>query len=157
MKKLPFVAALLCAAFAFAGGLKPAQEEAKAKMETETAEALKEMNDKCGTKAAVKSDFENFNATEWKGHSFSSYCADVMSQLGQMCERPAYKNVLSKQFHSVSCLFGNAKPKSAQAAEATVMAMSYANGTFTYRLTPEGASTNITEAVTQVMEKALNE
>jgi hypothetical protein len=156
MKKLPLLTAVL-SALAFAGGLKPAQEEAKAKMETETADRLKELNEKCGTKAVVKSDFENFHADEWKAHSYSSYCADVMYQLSQMCERPAYKSVLGKQLNSISCLFGNSKPKSANATEATVMAMSYQKGTFTYRLTPEGASTNIGEAVTQVMEKALNE
>jgi hypothetical protein len=160
MKKLFVALTLSLSALAFAEiELKPAQEEAKEKFENEIADAVKAMNEKCGTKVVVKTDFQNFKEADWSGTSVSSYCVPVAETLAEMCEsRPAYKKVLSKKLTGVSCLFAGVKPAKkddGSSNAATQRNMSFEKGVFTYTMSPVGHA-NLAENAKATMEKALN-
>lgn len=159
MKKVFAAVLLSVSAIAFAEvELKPAQEEAKEQFESEMADSVKALNEKCGTKVAVKTDFQNFKEADWSGISVSTFCQSVTSSLAAMCEaRPAYKKVLGKKLTGVSCLFSGVKPgkKDDGINGATLRNMSFDKGVFTYTMSPVGHS-NIDENTKITMEKALN-
>lgn len=157
MKKLLVAAAVSLSALCLAADLKPAQEEAKDKFDTETADSLKALNEKCGTKVTLKSDFENFKGDEWSGTSYPSYCSAVLDGLASMCEdRPAYKKALSKKLTGVSCLFAGGKPQAKDEATnaATMKNMSFDKGVFTFHMLKDLA--NLGDNTKAVVEKALN-
>jgi hypothetical protein len=157
MKKL-FVALCCFSSLAFAEDLKPAQEEAKEKFQNETEEALKAMNDKCGTKIVVTTDFNNFKEEAWAGTSYSSYCAGPIGAIGAMCEaRPAYKKILAKKLTGVACIFAGVKPaeKKDGSNEATLRNMSFSKGVFTFHLGKD-IGANLEENTKATIEKALN-
>ncbi|CAM4505645.1 hypothetical protein D7Y27_07890 [Corallococcus sp. AB004] len=138
--------------------LKPAQEEAKAKLEEEIEDDLKATNDKCGTKLEVKTDFQNFKTDDWSGTSFSSYCEAVIQEIGSMCEnRPAYKKVIAKKVTGVACLFGGVKPveKKDGSNDATLRNMSLDKGVFTYHMSSKGHA-NLGDNTKATLEKAFN-
>jgi hypothetical protein len=156
MKKL-MLAVCFLSSFAFAQDLKPAQEEAKEKFETEIADSVTALNEKCGTKIVVKADFENFKDADWAGTSYSSYCSGVTDALGEMCaSRPAYKKVLSKKLTGVSCLFSGVKPaeKKDGSNEGTLRNMSFEKGVFIWHMAKHGA--NLGDNTKATMEKTLN-
>ncbi|NVJ27920.1 MULTISPECIES: hypothetical protein [Myxococcus] len=156
--KFAFAAVALLSMSAFAEeDLKPAQEEAKASFEEQIAEPLKEANDKCGTKLAVKTDFQNFKPEDWPSTSFSSYCEAAIDGVTAMCERPAYKKAILKKVTAVSCLFSGVKPadkKDTSVNGATQQNLSLEKGTLTYHMSKD--HTNITDNAKAVLEKALN-
>ncbi|RKH15022.1 hypothetical protein D7X74_19105 [Corallococcus sp. CA047B] len=137
--------------------LKPAQEEAKAKLEGEIEDALKATNDKCGTKLEVKTDFQNFKTDDWSGTSFSSYCESVIQEIGSMCERPAYKKAIAKKVTGVACLFGGVKPaeKKDGSNDATLRNMSIDKGVFTYHMSSKDHA-NLGDNTKATLEKAFN-
>jgi hypothetical protein len=147
-------------ALTFAQELKPAQEEAKGQFETRIASSLKSMNEKCGTAVQIKTDFENFQADDWKGTSFGAYCAAVTDAMAQTCaSRPAYKKGLAKRLTGVSCLFGGvqkAEPKDSANAK-TLRNMSFENGVFVYRMSKSISGGNIAGNTQTVLAKTLNE
>lgn|GEM_PF-1554179 len=150
------LAALFASTLAFAADLKPAQEEAKAKFDEAMEEPLKALNEKCGTKVTVKSDYENYKEADWAGRSYYSWCEPAMSAITQMCaDRPAYKKALSK-LSGFSCLFTGVKPKDKKdgSSDFTLRNMSYEKGTFTFRIHPDQA--NVAESAKATVEKALN-
>lgn len=159
MKKLIGAALVSMAWVAVAADdLKPAQEEAKEKFDTEIAASVTAMNEKCGTKVTVKSDFQNFKASDWENVSFPSFCTSATDAITALCEaRPAYKKALAKKLTGVSCLFGGAKPaqKGDSSKAAVQRNMTFEKGVFTYTMAPTGQS-NITDNAKEVLEKALN-
>ncbi|NRD68138.1 hypothetical protein HRD49_41055 [Corallococcus exiguus] len=136
--------------------LKPAQEEAKAKLEETIEDALKATNDKCGTKLEVKTDFQNFKTDDWSGTSFGSYCQSIIEGIGSMCERPAYKKAIAKKVTGVACLFGGVKAaeKKDGTNDATLRNMSLDKGVFTYHLSKDHA--NLDDNTKATLEKAFN-
>lgn len=156
--KFAFAAVALLSMSAFAEeDLKPAQEEAKASFEEQIAEPLKAANEKCGTKLAVKTDFQNFKPEDWSGTSYSSYCEAAISGVTSLCERPAYKKAILKKVTSVSCLFAGVKPadkKDTSINGATQANISLEKGTLTYHMGKD--HTNIEDNTKAVLEKALN-
>lgn len=159
MKKLLTAAVLSLSFFAHADAeLKPAQEEAKEKFDTEVVDGLKSMNDKCGTKVTIKTDFEHFKEADWSGTSVSSYCTSVTQAIGAMCEaRPAYKKIIAKKLTGVSCLVGGVKAakKDEPSNAATQRNMSFDKGVFTYTMSPVGHA-NLEDNAKATLEKALN-
>jgi len=156
VKRLVF-AALFVSSFAFAEDLKPAQEEAKAKFDEALEEPLKLMNEKCGTKVAVKSDYENFKEADWSGRSYYSWCEPVVSAIATMCaDRPAYKKVISKKLTGISCLFAGVKPKDKKdgSSDFTLRNMTFEKGVFVFRIHPDEA--NVADSAKATLEKALN-
>ena len=156
-----FVAAVLslsCLAFAAEPDLKPAQEEARGKSDEALEPALKELNDKCGTKlASVKTDYENFKDADWSGTAFYSWCPTAMEAIAAMCaERPAYKKALGKKLTGVSCLFAGVKPKEKKdgSNEYTLRNMSFEKGVFIFRI--EKDESNLADNAKATIEKALN-
>lgn len=157
MNKRLFAAVLSLSALAFAAELKPAQEEAQDKFNEETADSLKALNEKCGTKVTLKTDFENFKGDEWSGTSYPSYCTAVLDTLASMCaDRPAYKKALGKKLTSVSCLFAGAKgpAKDENYNVTTTKNMSFEKGTFTFHMLKD--LSNLSDNAKAVIEKALN-
>lgn len=160
MRKLFVAVVLSLSSFAVAAEpeLKPAQEEAKEKFDTELEGALKTLNEKCGTKLkTAKSDYENFSTELWSGRSHYSYCPDAISAVAAMCaERPAYAKAIGKKLTAVSCLFTGVKPaeKNDGSNAFTLRNMSFENGTFTVHLHPDLA--NIGDNAKATFEKALN-
>ena len=136
--------------------LKPAQEEAQASFEKEVEEPLKRMNDKCGTKVTVKTDFENFKTETWGRTDPGSYCALALRGVDVMCERPAYKKQIVKKITTVSCLLAGAKPKAAKDGtnEETLRNMTLEKSSFVYRMGFD--HTNVTDNTKTTLEKALN-
>lgn len=160
MKRLLTAVALSISFIALAEPeLKPAQEEAKDKFDAEIADAVKTMNEKCGTKVVVKTDFEHFKEAEWSGTSVSSYCSSVTQAIGAMCEaRPAYKKILAKKLTGVACLVGGVKPAKKEdttSNAATQRNMSFDKGVFTYTMSPVGHA-NLEDNAKATLEKALN-
>jgi hypothetical protein len=157
MKKV-LVAMFVVAGFAFAEDLKPAQEEGKEAFEKETADSLKALNEKCGTKATITADFANFDAEKWSGVSYPSYCRDVVDAVAEMCSsKPAYKKVIAKKLTQVACLFKGAKPaqKDDGSNGATLRNMSFNKGVFTLFLDKD-TNANLGENVRTTLTKALN-
>ena len=158
MKKLlPLVLVASVPALAFAVDLKPAQEEAKAKFDEAMEAPLKALNEKCGTKVTMKSDYENYKESEWSGSSYYSWCDGAVEAIATMCEsRPAYKKVLSKKLTGFQCLFAGVKPKEKKdgSNEFTLRNMSFSNGTFVFHISKDNA--NISDNAKTTMEKALN-
>ncbi len=151
------LAFVLTAVPAFAQDLKPAQEEAKAKFEEAMEEPLKAMNEKCGTKVAIKTDYENYKEAEWKGRSFYSWCQPAVDTIASMCaDRPAYKKVLAKKLTGMSCLFAGVKPpeKKDGSSDFTLRNMTFDKGVFTFRIHPDQA--NVADSAKATVEKALN-
>jgi hypothetical protein len=154
------IAALLCASsFAFAGEpeLKPAQEEAKGQGDEAVEAPLKAMNEKCGTKITVKTDYENFKGAEWEGVSFSSWCPAAIDAIAGMCaDRPAYKKAIAKKLTGISCLFNGVKPKDKKdgSNDFTLRNMSFEKGVFTFRIHKDEA--NLGDNAKAVLEKAFN-
>ncbi len=158
MKKLLLgIALALAPALALAEELKPAQEEAKASFTTALEDPVKALNEKCGTKVAIKADFENWKATDWPSASFYSYCQPVIDTIAAMCaDRPAYKKVLAKKLTGIQCLFGGVKPKDKKdgSNEFTLRNMSFDKGVFTFHMHVDSA--NIADNTKATVEKALN-
>lgn len=156
--KFAFAAVALLSMSAFAEeDLKPAQEEAKASFEEKISDVVQAANDKCGTKLAVKTDFQNFKPEEWSGTSYGSYCEAAINAVTSMCERPAYKKAIAKKVTGLSCQFGGVKPqdkKDTSVNGATQRNISLEKGTLTYHMSKD--HTNITDNTTIVLEKALN-
>ncbi|MFY2559684.1 hypothetical protein ACN469_18760 [Corallococcus terminator] len=156
--KFAFAAVALLSLSAFAEeDLKPAQEEAKAAFEEQTSAVLQAANDKCGTKLAVKTDFQNFKTEDWPNTSFSSYCEGAINAVTAMCERPAYKKAIAKKVTGVSCLFGGVKPadkKDTSTNGATLRNISLEKGTLTYHMSRDHV--NIEDNIKAALEKALN-
>lgn len=151
------LAFVLTAAPAFAQDLKPAQEEAKAKFDEAMEEPMKALNEKCGTKATIKADYENYKDSEWSGRSFYSWCQPAIETITSMCaERPAYKKVLAKKLTSVSCLFAGVKPpqKDDGSSGFTLRNMSFDKGVFTFHIHKDQA--NVADSAKATVEKALN-
>lgn len=158
-RKLLCVAVVSLATVAFAGDpeLKPAQEEAKGQFDQTMEESFKAMNEKCGTKATLKSDFHNYKEADWSGKAYYSWCQPVVDAIASMCaDRPAYKKALSKKLTGVSCLFGGVKPaeKKDGTNDATLRNMSFDKGVFTFHM--YGDATNVSENTRATVEKALN-
>ena len=87
---------LSTATFAAEPELKPAQEEAKAVFDQAMEEPLKALNEKCGTKVTVKSDYQNFKDADWQGKAHYSWCQPVVEAITSMCsDRPAYKKAIA--------------------------------------------------------------
>ncbi len=138
--------------------LKPFQEEAKAAFDEAMADPLKAANAACGTKIVVKSEYEKFKADEWSGRSHYSWCVPLLEELKSMCEtRPAYKKVITKAVHTVSCLFSGVKPaqKDDGSNGFTLRNLSLAKGVFTMHMAPDMA--NVNDNARATLEKALNE
>lgn len=156
MTRLAF-ATLFVSTHALAQDLKPVQEEGKAKFDEAMEEPIKALNEKCGTKVAVKSDFENYKDAEWSGRAFYSWCEPVVSSIAAMCDRPAYKKVLTKKLTAVNCLFAGVKPKEKKdgSSDFTLRNMTFEKGVFTFRMHPD--SSNVSDSAKTTMEKALNQ
>ena len=147
----------LAASTAFAQDLKPAQEEAKGKFDEAMEEPLKAMNEKCGTKVAMKTDYENYKEADWKGRSFYSWCQPAVDTIASMCaDRPAYKKVLSKKLTGISCLFSGVKPKDKKdgSSDFTLRNMTFEKGVFVFRMHRDEA--NVHDSAKATLEKALN-
>jgi hypothetical protein len=155
-----FLAAVVCVsglAFAAEPELKPAQEEAKAKADEAMEEPLKALNEACGTKVTVKTDYENFKEADWSGMGFYGWCPNAVETITAMCKaRPAYQKALSKKLTGISCLFAGVKPaeKKDGSNEFTLRNMTFEKGTFVFRIHKN--STNITDNTKATIEKALN-
>lgn len=159
MKKLVFALTMsICgSAFAAEPELKPAQEEAKASFDESLEDPLKAMNESCGTKIVLKTDFQNFKSEEWNGKGVYSWCQNVVQTIGGMCkDRPAYKKALTKKLTGISCVFAGAKPaqKKDGTNDGTLRNMSFDKGVFTFNMFPD--ATNISDNTKAVIEKALN-
>lgn len=151
------IAFALAASTAFAQDLKPAQEEAKAKFDEAMEEPLKVMNERCGTKVTLKSDYENFKDSEWTGMGYYAWCQPVVDTISSMCaDRPAYKKVLSKKLTGISCLFAGVKPKDKKdgSTDFTLRNMTFEKGVFVFRIHRDEA--NVHDAAKETLEKALN-
>lgn len=160
MKKLLAAVVISFASFTFAAEpeLKPAQEEAKDAFDKEVEASVKAMNEKCGTKVTLKTDFHNLDTAKWSGTSISSYCSAIPDTLASMCEsRPAYKKAIGKKLTGVSCLFSGVKAKKEGDGtnEATLRNMSFEKGVFTYTMSPVDHA-NLGDNAKATMEKALN-
>ncbi len=159
MNKLVLFAALFTlSAIAFAEEeLKPAQEEAKAKFDEAMEDPLKALNEKCGTTATMKTDFQNFKESEWANTSYPAFCKPVLSTIASMCEsRPAYKKIIGKKLTQVQCIFAGVKPKEKKdgSNEYTLRNMSFEKGAFVFRMHKD--QSNIDDNVRTTMEKSLN-
>ena len=159
MKNIFFAACVCVSGLAFAAEaeLKPAQEEAKAKADEAMEDPLKALNEACGTKVAVKTDYENFKEADWSGAGFYSWCPGAVDTITTMCkERPAYKKALSKKLTGIACLFAGVKPaeKKDGSNEFTLRNMTFEKGVFTFRIHKNSA--NITDNTRATIEKALN-
>jgi hypothetical protein len=158
MNKLLPLLLTLAPALALAQDLKPAQEEAKAEFDKTMEPLMKAMNEKCGTKVTVKTDFENFKREAWTGRAYYSWCQPVPDTIAQLCaDRPAYKKVLSKSLKGISCLFsGVSELKKDDPTNAmTLRNMSFDKGVFTFHMAPEGQH-NFEDNVRKTVENALN-
>lgn len=156
-KLLPLVLVAFVPALAFAVDLKPAQEEAKAKFDEAMEAPMKALNEKCGAKVTLKSDYENYKEAEWTGSGYYGWCAPAAEAIASMCEsRPAYKKVLSKKLTGFSCLFAGVKPKEKKdgSSDFTLRNMSFSGGTFTFHIHKDTA--NVSDSAKATMEKALN-
>lgn len=139
--------------------LKPAQEEAKAEFDKTMDPAVAKMNEACGTKVTVTTDFQNFKRDAWRGIAYYSWCQDVPDTIAELCtKRPAYKKVLTKQLKGISCLFAGVSPlkKEDKTNEMTLRNMSFDKGVFTFHMAPEGQH-NLAANVQTTIEKVLNE
>lgn len=160
MKHLILALAFLTSFAALADDdLKPAQEEAKEKFETEIADGLKAMNEKCGTKIAMTVDWKNYNdeAVKAANISFSSYCSGALiDPVVAMCDRPAYKKAIAKKLTALKCLVtgGKAKGKDQSSADYTMSHMKFEKGTFTYNI--QFDHSNLGDNGKAVLEKAFN-
>lgn len=158
--KNTFLAAALCVsglAFAAEPELKPAQEEAKVKADEAMEEPLKALNETCGTKVVVKTDYENFKEADWSGTGFYGWCPDAVETITAMCkERPAYKKALAKKLTGISCLFAGVKPaeKKDGSNDFTLRNMSFEKGVFVFRIHKNEA--NLADNTRATIEKALN-
>lgn len=159
MKKLAWCLTMLVSMSTFAAEpeLKPAQEEARKDFEEGIEEMLNTVNERCGTKLAVKTDFENFKPDDWKGIGVYGQCKDALNVFSGMCaERPAYKKAIAKKVTGVACLVGGAKgaEKKDGTNDRTKRNMSFDKGVFTFRMFPEAI--NVYQNANEIIEKALN-
>lgn len=159
MKKLLFALTLSLSGLAFAAEpeLKPAQEEAKQAFDEGIEEMLKTVNERCGTKIVVKTDFQNFKTDEWAGRGTYSWCTEVLNVFSGMCnDRPAYKKAIAKKLTGVSCVFAGAKgaEKKDGTNDRTKRNMSFEKGVFTFNMFPDAV--NIQDNAKEIVEKALN-
>jgi hypothetical protein len=141
--------------------LTPAQEEWKGKDDEANEPALKALNEKCGGKVTLKTDYQNLkNMKDWTDNSYNPYgfCANYINAVAAMCEsRPAYKKSLGKKLSTFSCTFAGAKAKAKEETnDFAQKQMTFKAGTFTVILNPLGGFTNIDDNVKAVVEKALN-
>lgn len=152
--KLQSVAALttvlLATTLAFA--LKPFQKEASDKFDAEVKASHDDAEKACGTKFAIKTNFEELNQDQWKGISVSARCVEVFSTLGRVCGKPAYKPELVKRINEVQCLFGG---KSGNNNEGTKANMSVSGKAFVFKMHPDNV--NLADNAQAVLEKALNQ
>jgi len=156
-KLLPLVLVAFVPALAFAVDLKPAQEEAKAKFDEAMADPMKALNEKCGTKVTIKSDYENYKEADWAGSGYYGWCQPAVEAITAMCEeRPAYKKAISKKLTGFSCLFSGGKPKDKKDGtnDFTLRNMGFAGGTFTFHISKDNS--NVKDNAKATMEKALN-
>lgn len=154
---LALLTVLSTAALADDVELKPAQEEAKDKFDKGTAKSLAQLNEKCGTKVTLESDFEHFNGDEWKGTSYPAYCSAMLDSVASMCgSRPAYQKVLGKQLTQVACLFSGVvqAEKGESSMAATLKNLSFEKGVLTFHM--QKGQANIEKNTRAVLEKALN-
>ncbi|MCE9672610.1 hypothetical protein LY474_32860 [Myxococcus stipitatus] len=89
--------------------LNPAQAEAKASFEEESSEAVDAANEKCGTKLAIKSDFQSLRLEAWPNTRSGSSCAATIHAVTSTCQPSAWK-AIAKKVSGASCLFGGTKP-----------------------------------------------
>jgi hypothetical protein len=145
--------------------LTPSQEEWKAKDDEANEPALKALNEKCGSKATLKTDFQNLkNMKDWTDNSYNPYgfCANYITAVASMCDaRPAYKKALGKKLTAISCTFVGAKAKTKDEEKGSSndfaqKHITFKGGTFTVILNPLGGFTNIDDNVKAIIEKALN-
>jgi hypothetical protein len=156
MRKL-LLALTLVPAFAIAQDLKPVQEEAKAKFDEAMEAPMKALNEKCGTKVAIKSDYENYKEAEWSGSGYYGWCQPAVDAIAAMCaDRPAYKKVIAKKLTGFSCLFAGVKPKEKKdgSTDFTLRNMTFEKGVFIFRIHKDDS--NISDAAKATMEKVLN-
>jgi hypothetical protein len=144
--------------------LTPAQEEWKEKDDEANGPALKNLNEKCGGKVTLKTDYENLKVTkDWTDNGYNPYgfCANYIEAVASMCaDRPAYKKALGKKLTAISCTFVGAKPKTKDEEKGSSNDFAqkhivYKGGTLTVILNPP-AFVNISDNVKAVIEKALN-
>lgn len=160
-----FLTTSLTSALAAEPELTPAQEEWKAKDDEANEPALKALNEKCGGKVTLKTDYQNLkNMKDWTDNSYNPYgfCANYLNAVASMCEtRPAYKKALGKKLSTVSCTFAGAKAKTKEEEKGSSndfaqKHITFKGGSFSVILNPLGGFTNIDDNVKAVIEKALN-
>jgi hypothetical protein len=160
MTRFLLTAALLTsfAVFAQDDDLKPAQEEAKEKFEKEMEDELAKMNEKCGTKVATpKVDWKNFTADAFKGLSLSGYAqAALIDSLSSLCDKPAYKKVITKKVTGLQFNLAGGKPaeKKQNYNEHTQSLIKFEKGVLSFTMHKD--ATNLSDNAKIVLEKAFN-
>jgi len=95
----------LTASIAYAVDLKPFQEEAKTKFDSQASDFVTEINTACGTKfGPIKSDFENFDPKNFSGKQPGTVCSETAYNLGEICKVPAYKKAVVAKIKGLACL-----------------------------------------------------
>jgi len=151
------ISLLLVSSIASAEDLSPDQEEVKTAFDEEIAEPLATMNGHCGTKVAITVDWTNYKTSAWEGGIQPlALCRLVVNEIGYTCrDRAPYKKAISKQLKGISCTFADVKPKQKKdgANEPTRRNMTFAKGTFTYRM--HGEHVNVEDATVFTLEKTI--
>ncbi len=152
--KLQSVAAFTAVLFAttLACALKPFQKEASDKFDAEVKASHDDAEKACGTKFAIKTNFDEFKQEDWAGNSVSSRCVEMFSTLGRECGKPAYKGEVVKRISEVQCLFGG---KSGNNNEGTKANISVTGKAFVFKMHPDNV--NLSDNTQTVLEKALNQ
>ncbi len=158
MKNIAIAIALCFAPVAaHAEALSPAQEEAKADFDERTEDALALLNESCGAKVTIKSDFQNFKPDDWaRGIKPPALCNLVLAAASSMCkQRPVYKKALGKQLTSVGCVFAGVQPKQKKDVTNTftLRNLSFTNGALTLRMHTDVV--NVGDNTKATVEKAL--
>lgn len=102
---LALATSLIAASVAYAADLKPFQEEAKEKFDSQATSFITEINTACGTKfGPIKSDFENFDPKNFASKQAGTACSETAYNMGELCKVAAYKKAVVAKIKGIACL-----------------------------------------------------
>jgi hypothetical protein len=83
------------------------RKEREAGQQQSFTEALKSMNDACGTKVTGTIDWKSVSDEVIKSYSISSYCGGPLEALGRLCGSPVGKRIIGSKVKTFTCQFGS--------------------------------------------------